>query len=52
MDNEYQKFEVLTKNFKKKVQEIAVDSKSIKSFFKFLCLGAWKYQMENKTRRF
>ena len=41
MDHEYWKFEVLTKDSKKKVQEIAVDSKRIESFSNFC---AWAHE--------
>ena len=41
MDNVYQKFEVLTEDFKKKVQEIAVVSNSIESFSNFC---AWAHE--------
>ena len=35
MDNKIQKFEVTIDDFKKKVGEIAVDSKSLESFLSF-----------------
>ena len=41
MDHEYCKFEALTEDSKKKVQEIAVDSKSIESFSNFC---AWEHE--------